>query len=84
VISVTEPRKAFQYFFGNSIPEGDHAMMQDHPKQDPVGLPTRAKHNEIVELTDKDLAGTAAGTGTTFLRFDFALVAVKTISWSGK
>lgn len=28
-------------------------------------------------------AGTAMSSGTTFLRFDFGLVAVKTISWSG-
>jgi len=37
------------------------------------------------ELSDQQLDGVVGGSGntpTTFLRFDFKLVAVKTISWS--
>jgi len=52
-------------------------MMRDHPKQAPVGLPTRVKHDGIVELTDKSLAEAAGG-----LVFSFKLVAVKTVSWA--
>jgi type VI secretion system secreted protein Hcp len=45
------------------------------------------QHFKIVSLYLRRAGGATAGTtmssGTTFLRFDFALVAVKTISWSG-
>jgi type VI secretion system secreted protein Hcp len=49
------------------------------------------QHFKIVSLYLRRAGGSAGGvnasgnqtSGTTFLRFDFALVAVKTISWSG-
>ena len=49
------------------------------------------QHFKMVSLYLRRAGGGAAGaggtgtqtSGTTFLRFDFALVAVKTISWSG-
>jgi type VI secretion system secreted protein Hcp len=47
------------------------------------------QHFKIVSLFLRRAGGGTAGgqgsltSGTTFLRFDFALVAVKTISWSG-
>lgn len=34
-------------------------------------------------VTDTSASGATASSGLTFLRFDFRLVAVKTISWSG-
>jgi len=49
------------------------------------------QHFKVVSLYLRRAGGSAGGanatgtqtSGTTFLRFDFALVAVKTISWSG-
>jgi type VI secretion system secreted protein Hcp len=47
------------------------------------------QHFKMVSLFLRRAGGAAAGSGatmssgTTFLRYDFALVAVKTISWSG-
>jgi type VI secretion system secreted protein Hcp len=45
------------------------------------------QHFKIVSLFLRRAGGATGGqvmsSGTTFLRFDFALVAVKTISWSG-
>lgn len=40
-------------------------------------------HFKTVSLYLRRAGGDDSSSGTTFLRFDFALVAVKTISWSG-
>jgi type VI secretion system secreted protein Hcp len=41
------------------------------------------QHFSNVALCLRRAGGDTSTSGTTFLRFDFALVAVKTISWSG-